>query len=395
MEYMGLQVHESLQTYQHLGKKSTFNTALSEFSHRHPDSTIGSFGVNFKNLDEIADEVARLARFGVRACVKFDESVQGEMLNSGLGIHFIPKYSNFGSKKEFKRYLIEQLERRNTYHADVTGVVQLYVPDCTILSISSGQISDDEYLIYEAHTQTQYHYVSAKDEVITSDGGRSLNNDQYTSELLYRTWPQLVQFYIDNGVIGDQNMNFIVLPPDILELARKIYTSSRLSIVVPIDLNPRPISGTKRIMGRFSEETLQPVDSDNFAARSLHIDPFYAANPHLIYHIAADLGLLAGYGGNMSLTNFGTLIPEQIRSLSKNIMLKVFVQSTADPMKSLAHLEELISNPPKQSFSHGFETIRPEDIPDTDNDQQYENWLKKQLNQALSVNHQFNQIYDQ
>ncbi len=386
MEQLGLRVHESLRTYQKLGKKSVFNLALDEFSNRHPDSTIGRFGKNFYNLDEIAIEVARLAEFGVRACVKFDESAQGEMLNSGLGIFFIPDYRNFDSKEKFRKYLIEQLERRNARATDVTGVVQLYVPDSTILSISSGQTADNDYSIYEAHTQTQYHYLQTNDEVITSDGGRPLGNDQYTVELLDIIWPQLKQLYVENGVEGDQNMNFIILPPDLHQLAKRIYANDRLSPVVPIDLNPRPISGTKRIMGRFSEETHMPINWKNFAARSLHTDPFFAANPHLIYERAASLGLYAGGGGNMSLTNLGTLIPEKIRASANTIMIKAFIQNTADPTTSLTRLEEIISNSPTESYKRAFETVRPEDIPEPDTDEEYKFWLEAQLNGVLTSN---------
>lgn len=384
MEKMGLKVYESLQVYQNLGKKGVLNNALDEFSQNHPDSTIGRFGVNFNNLDEIADEIARLAEFEVCACVKFDETAQGTIPDSGSGVHFIPNYNNFGSKDKFKEYMLEQLKRRNFNSEELAGLVQIYVPNSTILSISSGQAADREYSIYEAHTQTQISYPTGQDEALTADGAVPLKDDQYTDELLNRIWPQLVQFYIDNGVSGDQNMNLIVLPPDMLALARKIYNNDRLSAVVPIDLNPRPISGTKRIMGRFSEETSEPINWENFAARSLHIDPFFAANPHLIYRIAADLGLHPGKGGNMSLTNFGTLIPERIRSQFKKILIKTFVQNIPDPIGTLTHLEEIINKPPSPSFNMGLETIRPEEVPDPDNDQRYEAWLEEQFNTVIS-----------
>lgn len=385
MEKMGLEVHESLQVYQNLGKKGVFNDALGEFSQNHPDSTIGRFGVNFNSLDEIADEVVRLAEFGVCACIKFDETAGGAIPDSGSGVHFIPDYNNFGSKEKFKEYMLEQLKRRNFNSEELAGLVQMYIPNSTVLSISSGQAADGEYLIYEAHTQTQISYATGQDEALTADGGVPLKNDEYTNELLTLTWPQLAEFYKDNGVTGDQNMNLVILPPDMLEIARKIYKNDRLSAVVPIDLNPRSISGTKRIMGRFSEETSEPINWENFAARSLHIDPFFAANPHLIYKIAADFGLHPGKGGNMSLTNFGTLIPERIRGQFKKILIKTFVQNIPDPVGTLAHLEEIISKPLSSSFNIGqLEIIRPEEVPDADNDQRYEAWLENQFKKVLS-----------
>lgn len=385
MEKLGLKVHESLQVYQSLGKKSSLNNAFNEFSQNHPDSTIGKFGVNFSNLDEMANEISRLAEFRVRACVKFDETDQNPTLDSGAGVYFIPDFSQFGSKINVRRYMSEQLRKRNFSREKLTGLVQMYVPNSTIFSISSGQSASGEYSIYEAHIQTQISYITGQGAAITADGGVPLRNNQYSHELLDIIWPQLVKFYIENGVTGDQNMNLVILPPDILALARKIYKNDRLSSVVPIDLNPRPISGIKRIMGRFSEETLQQINYGNFAARSLHIDPIFAANPHLIYLAATAFGLHAGKHGNMSLTNFGTLIPERIRNRYNNILIKVFVQDITNPTKTLLRLEEIIGKPPSASLIKGLNTKKPEEIPDADADQEYELWLEEQFTKVFTI----------
>lgn len=384
VEKMGLRVHESLDVYLNLGKKTSLNNALEIFSCRHKRSTIGRFGVNFHSLEEVADEVLRLAQYGISACVKFDASTVGSLTDSGAGVYFIPDFNYFGLKKNVEDYIRKQLKKRDFQDKKLEGLVQMYVPNSTILSVSSGQKSDNKYYIYEAHTQTQVSYQKGKDKALTADGAVPLKEDQYSPELIELIWPQLTQFYIDNNITGDQNVNLIILPPQLLKIARKIYHNNHLSSIQLIDLNPRPISGAKRIMGRFVEETGQLINWKNFAARSLHLDPFFAANPHLIYRAAAGLGLKAGKGGNMSLTNFGTLIPERIRERSSKIMLKVFVQNIPNPQAILARLEEIISTTPKSSFSTSLDIKKPEEIPDANEDQVYKMWLEGQFTQVFT-----------
>lgn len=378
MERMGLEVRESLQVYQNLGKKGALNSALEIFSRRCKTSTIGKFGQLVNSLDDITNEVYRLASFGVRACVKLDGVTHGAVSDSGSDVYFIPDVHAFHSQMEFKTYMKQQLILRNYYSRRLSGVVQIYVPKGTVISVSSGQNEKGEYVIYEAHTQIQIPYMIGQGQGLTADGAVPLENNNYTREFFDVIWPQLVRFYYDNNVTGDQNMNLVILPPNILSVAREIYGNTRLSAIVAIDLNPRPISGTKRVMGRFTEETFEKINFKNFAARSLHIHPMFAANPHLIFMVAATLGLHAGKHGNMSLINFGNLIPERIRK-SEQIYIKIYIQNVFNPINVLSKLEELISRAPAISITKKVETKKPEEIPDANRDVEYELWLTKQL----------------
>jgi hypothetical protein len=383
MKDLGLKVLESLPVYKRLGNKSYLNTALGNFSKKNKDSTIGRFGVNFQNIDQIADEIDRLNRFNLQACVKFDNSSSDPPLDSGAGVYFFPNFGKSTGRQKIKQIIREKLRLRKSRSKKLIGVVQIYVPNPKIISISSGQDDKGNYSIYEAHTQIQFSYSIGQDKAITADGGIPVTNSMLTSELFNDIWPQLVKLYISHNVTGDQNINLVVLPKKLIEVARKIYSNGRLSPIIPIDLNPRPISGVKRIMGRFSEETNQPVNYNNFAARSLYLNPFFAANPHLIYKAAKKLGLKAGINGNMSFTNLGTLIPDRIRSHYKNLTIKTYVQNVADPLKTLDHLEEMINYSPSKSLTANDEIIRPEEVPDADKDEKYRIWLQKRLIKVL------------
>ncbi len=380
---MGLEVFESLQAYQRLGNKSYLNKALENFHQENKNSTIGGFGVNFSNLDQITDEVIRLANFNLQACVKFDRSPSGSPLDSGSGVYFFSNFSKSIGKQEIRKYIRERLKLRNYKGDKLTGVVQIYVPNPLIISISSGQNKKGNYYIFEAHTQTQFTYPIGQDKAVTADGGIPLKDSPITNELFNSTWPQLVKLYISNGVTGDQNINLVILPKKLLTAARRIYNNNKLSPIVPIDLNPRPISGVKRIMSRFREETYRPINYRNFAARSLHLSSFFAANPHLIYQAAKKLGLRAGRSGNMSLTNPGTLIPETIRAQYKNMTIKTYVQNVINPSKTLERLEEIINCSPTKSLIDSLETIEPGEVPDADNDEKYRVWLEEQLTKVL------------
>lgn len=384
MKKMHLKVYESLDIYKSLGKKSVFNQALERFSKKHLGSNIGAFGKVFNNLDEAVNEIIELNNYGLRACVKFDETTDKPMLDSGAGVYFLPNFSQSSSKKRIHDYLRQQLKKRNFDRKKLAGVVQIYSPKGTVFSISSGRGENGKYQMYEVHIQTQIEYKLGESSVLTADGATPIEDNNSSSELLNIVWPQLTQFYSDNNISGDQNVNLISLSKKELAIAKKIYDNKNLSSIVPIDLNPRPISGTKRIMGRFSEETQTPINLKNFATRNLHVNPFFAANPHLIFLAAYGLGLRAGIGGNVSFTNFGTLIPEKIRSQRERILIKTYVQNIKNPMETLANLEEIIANKPAYELVKNIKTKKPEEIPDADCDQDYELWLESQLAQVFS-----------
>ncbi len=379
---MSIGVDESLNVYQVLGRKSDLNRTFRTFQETHPGSTIGAFGLEFVGMDEMAKEIIRLSEHGMRACIKFDEIKPGEILNGGWGVHFLPDISEFAQIDELRAYIDRHLRQRGYEGGPLSGVVQMYAPENRILSISSGRDSTGNYRIYESHIQSQVTHNTNGGKIITSDGAIALRHNSHTQELLLRIWPQITEYYRDNGVTGDQNMNFIVLPHDALHIARKLYDNPHLSSVIPMDFNPRAISGTKAAMGRFIEETKRPVNFDNFCGRSITIDPFYAANPHVLHHIARQHGLHAGVNGNFSVTSLGKLKPENIRQRG-SLTVKMFAQDMQDPSEVLTTLEHVLAENPPDCYRNALPHINPGEMPD--DDRRYEAWIESELKKVLET----------
>lgn len=348
----GLEYREKPEKFSKLGTKSGLNTALSKYQERHHGSPLGSFGVNFNSQAEVYQEVMRLREYGVGAYVKMDYSETGTVAAGGEGqiaLNFALPVDEIMSK-------VQQFA--GPEDAKIGGVVQMYIPNPVVYSISSGENTQTgEHEIYEAHKQTA--------DGATADGAMPLPNDSLTSTLLQNVWPEVKRFFKDEGITGDANINCLALPPEYHELAKKIYNNPDLAPIVFVDFNYRGISGTKNAMARCQEDTGGIVNIANFRSRGIKVHPFYAANPHLLYLAATSLGLVSGKRGNFAVINMGTFNPPDFASKDK-FKTQVFVNGTINPGQDVDKLEELLSHSPNgmlKSFDDaGFRWIEPQAI---------------------------------
>lgn len=351
-EAWGLEYREKPERFSELGTKSGLNTALSHYKERHPSSSLGSFGVNFTSHQELIDEILRLKSFEVGAYVKMDYSETGTVAAGGegqLALNFALPVDEIMSK-------VQQFV--GPEDAKIGGVVQIYIPNPVVYSISSGENTQTgEHAIYEAHKQTA--------DGATADGAMPLPNDSLTFTLLQNVWPEVKRFFRDEGITGDANINCLALPPEYHELAKMLYNNPDLAPIVFVDFNYRGISGTKNAMARYQEDTGGVVNIANFRSRGIKVHPFYAENPHLLYLAATSLGLVSGIGGNFAVINMGTFNPPDFASKDK-FKTQVFVNETPNPGESVDELEELLSHPPNgmlKSFRDaGFGWVEPQAI---------------------------------
>lgn len=377
-QQMGLQSRESIDIYKQMGKKTALNTTLEDFQHTHPDAVIGRFGTNFYSLQEMRAEILRLQRENVGARIKFDAFQQGQNLTGGIGqFNVDPDMSSTA----LDAYVEQQLRSQDYEEGPMEGVVQMLAEPNRVYSISSGERPDGRYDIYEAHIQTQ--------DGTASDGAKPVGKNQYGAMLLGDVWAQTADLYRQNGLRGDQNMNFLVLPPHLQVKAQKLYGNPNLAAVVPIDLNPRPLSGTKTAMGRYTEETGKPIDFDNFFTRGVRVNAFYAANPQLIYYLASEHGYRAGKGGNFAITNMGKFVPEALPAQG-SVGCQMFLQETANPEADLAAFEAQLAQEPDADTlaafqARGFNMINPQDAAHRDADE-YTAIIAHDTHHALELN---------
>lgn len=362
-ESVGLQSRESVEAYEEYGGKTALNKALERFSSRYDNATLGAFGRNFQGLEEAWSEVIRLRSHGAEAYLKLDRfDASGPYLTSGIGQMLIDGQAPVDEARARMEQLFGQGGRSGIESAQ--GVVQLFVPENSILSLSTGRDPEDGgFVIYEAHTQRQ---VQKQDGNFAFDGAQPLANNEHSHRLLHETWPQLRQLLTDSGIPGDQNIDIMVIPPAFRDLGRELYGNDRLSDQVLIDLNLRPISGTRTAMSRFVEETGRAINLEKFVLGSVPVDSWYAANPHMIYVAAASLDLRAGPGGNFAATNIGGLTPEAVQrsyEAKEPLSFQAFIQDVEDPEAAMKQLAHRLQEPPR---SNGRQLIHPKEAPDKD-----------------------------
>jgi hypothetical protein len=117
---------------------------------------------------------------------------------------------------------------------------------------------------------------------------------------------------------------------------------------MPIDLNYRAISGTLNAMARYEEETRRRINFRRFRSDGIKVDPFYAANPHLLYVAAAELGLRAGVGGDFAVINMGTFEQCCLRG-RPYFKTQVLVNAVEDPEGVVRRLEQVVSVVPERA----------------------------------------------
>lgn len=358
---VGLEPREALEDYERFGGKSSLNAALRNYRKRHPDASIGEFGISFQGISEAVSEVVRLREYGVGSYVKLDRFGDGPYLTSGIGQMLLSSDVPIEAAQARLESLFGQQGRSGLENAQ--GVVQMFVPENTIFSLSTGQRPDGSYGIYEAHVQRQ---VQGIDGNFAFDGASPLANNDYTHRLFTEIWPQVRQLYAYNGIRGDQNADIMVIPPAYRDLARELYGNPALSDQVLIDLNLRPIAGTRAAMSRFVEETGRQPDLENFVVGSIDVDSHYAANPHKMYAAAGILGLWAGEGGNFAITNHGYFTPEAARMSYEQgtpLSCQVLIQDVDSPERYMDRLAARFEEPPSRT---GTLFVHPREAPEID-----------------------------
>ncbi|MDQ3239423.1 MAG: hypothetical protein M3P33_02775, partial [bacterium] len=279
----GVSYLEDHRLFEVVSTKSGFNMMLDQYKSRNPDTLIHSLGRVFENVEQLIDEVERLVSFGESAYIKFDFAPGGQVNCGGEGQLCVS--SNL-YRDDRIREIYKFIGEGGYDLTNLRGVVQLAIPSPTILSMSSGQNELGEYEVYEAHVQLQ--------DGNTASGAMPLSRSEYSDYLLNYLWPEMARFYRDVGVVGRQNLNYICIPPGMLDKARLIYGNPNLPPIIPIDLNYRAIAGTINAMARWEEETERRIDMARFQSKSIKVHASYAANPHLMYELARNNGMLAG-----------------------------------------------------------------------------------------------------
>lgn len=328
-----LEYRENVGLFEDLGTKSGLNSALQRYKERHPGSPLGPFGVNFASTREIYVEIARLREYGLGAYIKLDRSETGSVAAGGEGHMAVPLSC---SDEEVMRKVSELVGSGED--GKIAGVVQMMIADPKVFSVSSGEEQKGQgHAAYEAHIQTV--------DGSTADGAMPLDGSYESKVLLQDVWPEVKRFFGEEGVTGDANINCIALPPEYHRMAKRLYNNDNLAPVVFVDFNYRGISGTKNAMARYQEDTARPMDFSSFKSKGIKVDKLFAANPHLLYFMAATLGLRSGHGGNLAVINIGTFNPADFGSKDK-FKTQVIVNGTSNPADDVARLEEVLSSPP-------------------------------------------------
>lgn len=282
---LGLQHREDVDIFKKYTSKSGFNKALRE--QFGGVGTIGPLGITFNNQDEIIREYKRLTQRDVGAIVKFDCSGKGLVMSGTAN----PLILEVGLSDMEIRKKIDLFVRRE-HIRELSGEVQMYIPEHVVMSISSGMNSNGEIEMYESHIQTQ------KDSA--ADGAIPLRDNIFSRTLLTEAWPHIAALYKRLGMTGGHNTNFLIMPPDKRKIAQSLYGDT-LGDIVAIDCNYRPISGTLNAMQRLQEETQTSINVSNFIYKSIGIPKSVGKNLHILFHIAYQCGLYAGPQGNFSL----------------------------------------------------------------------------------------------
>ncbi|GIW59862.1 MAG: hypothetical protein KatS3mg087_0928 [Patescibacteria group bacterium] len=342
----GVQYPENFRVFKDTTCKSGLNRAIDAYRTENPGSCLFAFGRIFQGYDGLVAEVMRLANHGEGAYIKLDFAPQGQVNAGGQGQLALPR----GLSEDEIKNKLDGLVGSGKYGNEVplSGVVQLMVPNPDILSISSGQNDKGEYVVYEAHYQTQ--------DGNTAAGALPLPDTPYARFLMQDLWPELARFYRRQGITGRQNMNFIVIPEELHTKARYIYGEPQMPNVMPIDLNYRAISGTLNAMARYEEETRRRIDFRNFCSGGIKVDPFYAANPHLLYAAAAELGLRAGVGGDFAVINMGTFEQDSLR-IRPYFKTQVLVNAVEDSDGAVRRLEQVVGVKPDRETVAGYRRL--------------------------------------
>jgi hypothetical protein len=109
-------------------------------------------------------------------------------------------------------------------------------------------------------------------------------------------------------------------------------------------------------MARYEEETRRRIDFRNFRSHGIKVDPFYAANPHLLYAAAAELGLRAGVGGDFAVINMGTFEQDRLR-IRPYFKTQVLVNAVEDPGGAVRRLEQVAGVKPERAVVAGYRRL--------------------------------------
>ncbi len=351
---LGVSLHERADLYQTLSSKTGLNKAIATYNETHLASTLRPLGIVCDGVDMVIEEVARLRNLGCGAYLKLD-NVRGIVAAGGLGHLAIPTEMSIDDV----RCKILSMTNGVTQFDCVT---QMLLKDYRVLSLSSGQGVDGSYKVYEAHEQTV--------DGSSADGARPIC-DPKLDELLMRLWDDTHDFYKQFGIVGDQNLNAMVLSDLDYQRACEVYGPEKASNIYLTDLNYRAITGTRNAMTRYQGDTGRLLDPyKDYRSRGISVAPIYAANPHVMVAVGKKCGLVMGNGGNSTIVNMGTFTPDAIvkcRDTGGRLKTQVIVQrpgasSAIDRYEALLNDEILAGKTARGLGLPYFDKLEPADL---------------------------------
>lgn len=300
---IGVDLLEKPDVYKTLSSKTGLNEAITEYTHKHPNSMLKPFGKNCTDLETVVAEVERLKMMGVGAYLKLD-NVRGIVAAGGLGHLSMPIDMD---AREIREKILELTQGETQFD----GVTQMLLRGYRVVSLSSGQSTDGTYQVYEAHEQTV--------DGSSADGAKPIDAGSDLERMLGALWEETRELYKYHGLTGDQNLNAMVLSQDDYMKACEVYGPENCAQMFLTDLNYRAITGTRNAMTRYQSDTGRLIDTNNdYRYRGIKVAPAYAANPHIMIAAGKVCGLNMGRNGNSTVVNMGTFTPDLVAQHHRN-----------------------------------------------------------------------------
>lgn len=341
----GLKIWENPESAIKLNKSGVHNV-IEDFVTKNPDLSITPLGKTFEGKNQMTTIASELFEQDLGVVIKIDNKTGHTPFHSGKGIFVIKNIS------EWNKTLTE-IQKLNLTEP-WTGIVQVFVPNTKIITISSEKNPDtSEYDLFEMHQQIQKN--------ITIAAGGETVDTKLAEQILNEYWPIMKMIYQEQNITGGQNADIMVIEDKATrKKIAQIYGHDEKKFHFNlIDLNLRAISGTKMALLSFIQETGQLVDLNNFYYGDMPMHPLIANNPGLIYHAAETVGLNIGTNRQFSIVHYGGITQDKLlrnfekKQLTSDIKIIVGNHPTGSKIK-FKQLAALLKKPP-QSLITSFE----------------------------------------